>query len=129
MTYIHFKAEGEVEFRGLLYIPKKPIRSLTHMEEKTRKDLVRLYVRRVLVTDTVEDGLLPAWLSMIVGIVDSDDLPINVSRETLQQSKSLTAIKKKLLRKALEAIKMMMDKEPYEQEEDDPRKPGSQFLE
>jgi len=128
LTYIHFKAEGEVEFRGLLYIPKKPIRSLTHMEEKTRKDLVRLYVRRVLVTDTVEDGLLPAWLSMIVGIVDSDDLPINVSRETLQQSKSLTAIKKKLLRKALEAIKMMMDKEPYEQEEDDPRKPGSQFL-
>ncbi|KAJ8904741.1 hypothetical protein NDN08_001257 [Rhodosorus marinus] len=128
LTYIHFKAEGDVEFRGLLYIPKKPIRSLTHVEEKTRKDLVRLYVRRVLVTDTVEDGLLPAWLSMIVGIVDSDDLPINVSRETLQQSKSLTAIKKKLLRKALEAIKIMMDKEPYEPEKDDPRKPGSQFL-
>eukprot|EP00189_Rhodosorus_marinus_P008855 CAMPEP_0184753208 /NCGR_PEP_ID=MMETSP0315-20130426/43981_1 /TAXON_ID=101924 /ORGANISM="Rhodosorus marinus, Strain UTEX LB 2760" /LENGTH=869 /DNA_ID=CAMNT_0027232577 /DNA_START=71 /DNA_END=2681 /DNA_ORIENTATION=- len=128
LTYIHFKAEGDVEFRGLLYIPKKPIRSLTHVEEKARKDLVRLYVRRVLVTDTVEDGLLPAWLSMIVGIVDSDDLPINVSRETLQQSKTLTAIKKKLLRKSLEAIKIMMDKEPYEPEEDDPRKPGSQFL-
>lgn len=119
LTYIHFKAEGDVTFRGLLYIPKEPLRPLTDVNnEETQKQLVKLYVKRVLVTENVENGLLPSWLSFVIGIVDSDDMPINISRETLQESKTLKAIKTKLLRKALEALKKLMDEEASKDEKD-----------
>eukprot|EP00188_Purpureofilum_apyrenoidigerum_P006224 Plantae.Rhodophyta-Purpureofilum_apyrenoidigerum.ctg9291.p1 GENE.Plantae.Rhodophyta-Purpureofilum_apyrenoidigerum.ctg9291~~Plantae.Rhodophyta-Purpureofilum_apyrenoidigerum.ctg9291.p1 ORF type:complete len:806 (-),score=212.83 Plantae.Rhodophyta-Purpureofilum_apyrenoidigerum.ctg9291:639-3056(-) len=116
LSYIHFKAEGDVDFKGLLYIPKEPLRPLVDTsDDMAKKHLVKLYVKRVLVTDTIENGLLPSWLSFIVGIVDSDDLPINISRETLQQSKTLQTIQKKLLRKALEALKNLMEEKIREE--------------
>jgi heat shock protein 90kDa beta len=108
MARSHFKGEGEVEFRSILYIPDKPPVGLYNGNAELEKDAIRLYVRRVLVTDTFENGLLPRYLAFLVGIVDSDDLPINVSREMLQKSKTLDIIKRKLVRKALEMMRSLV---------------------
>ena len=93
----HFIAEGEVTFKSLLYVPRvAPSDMLRSYGTKTEN--VRLYVRRVFITDDFKD-MIPSYLSFIRGIVDSDDLPLNVSREDLQQHKLLKVIKKKLVRK------------------------------
>ncbi|GAB0492840.1 hypothetical protein MMPV_004110 [Pyropia vietnamensis] len=105
----HFKAEGDVDFRSILYIPDKPPVNLYNNAE-SEKDAIKMYVRRVLVTDKFEFGLLPRYLGFLIGIVDSDDLPINVSREMLQQSKTLSVIKRKLVRKALDMIRGLSEK-------------------
>lgn len=105
----HFKAEGDVDFRSILYIPDKPPVDLYNNAE-SEKDAIKMYVRRVLVTDKFEFGLLPRYLGFLIGIVDSDDLPINVSREMLQQSKTLSVIKRKLVRKALDMIRGLSEK-------------------
>lgn len=116
----HFKGEGDVEFRSILYIPDRPPVGLYSGAQEEEKDAIRLYVRRVLVTDRFEYSLLPRYLAFLVGIVDSDDIPINVSREMLQQSKIIEVIKRKLVRKALEMIKGLtkQDKEEEEEKED-----------
>jgi heat shock protein beta len=101
-TWIHFKAEGEVEFRGFLFVPDDATGLYDAYNEK--KAGIRLYVRKVLIQDDFED-LLPKYLNFIKGIVDSDDLPLNVNREALQESKILQVIKKKVVRKALEMLK------------------------
>jgi heat shock protein 90kDa beta len=121
MARSHFKGEGEVEFRSILYIPDKPPVGLySGHGNDLEKDAIRLYVRRVLVTDTFEEGLLPRYLAFLVGIVDSDDLPINVSREMLQKSKTLDIIRRKLVRKALEMMKSLVkqDEEATEEKEE-----------
>jgi len=97
MYYTHFKAEGDVEFNSLLYVPKEL--PYGFFEKKAPNDL-KLYVKRVFITDDFEN-LLPSYLGFIKGIVDSDDLPLNVSREMLQQDKTLSVIKKKLTRKII----------------------------
>lgn len=108
MAKSHFRGEGEVEFRSILYIPDKPPVDLYGGHAELEKDAIRLYVRRVLVTDSFEQGLLPRYLAFLVGIVDSDDLPINVSREMLQKSKTLDIIRRKLVRKALDMMKSLV---------------------
>ena len=74
------------------------------------QDRIKMYVRRVFITDDFDD-MMPKYLSFIRGIVDSDDLPLNVSRETLQQHKLLKVIKKKLVRKALDMVKKLSEEE------------------
>jgi heat shock protein beta len=103
MIYSHFTAEGEVTFKSILYVPKaSPFDLFSNYNKKI--DAIKLYVRRVFITDNFEE-MMPKYLSFIRGVVDSDDLPLNVSRETLQQSKLLKVIKKKLVRKALDMLK------------------------
>lgn len=111
LAKIHFVAEGEVTFKSLLFIPKvQPSDSFNRYG--TKADNIKLYVRRVFISDKFTD-LMPNYLSFIRGIVDSDDLPLNISRENLQQHKLIKVIKKKLIRKVLDMIKKI-SKEDYE---------------
>lgn len=102
--WIHFKAEGEVEFRSIIYIPQEA--GNLYDDYNNRRAGVKLYVRKVLIQDDFED-LLPRYLNFIKGVVDSDDLPLNVSRETLQQHKILKVMSKKVVRKVLEMLRKM----------------------
>mmetsp|Transcript_14546 Transcript_14546/g.20651 ORF Transcript_14546/g.20651 Transcript_14546/m.20651 type:complete len:684 (+) Transcript_14546:1-2052(+) len=112
---IHFVAEGEVTFRSLLYIPEKAD-PMTQDSKEMRKSGVKLYVRRVLISDEFDD-FLPRYMNFIKGVVDSDDLPLNVSRETLAQSRVLKVMSKKLVRKVLDMLRKMSNAE--EKDEDD----------
>jgi heat shock protein beta len=104
---IHFTAEGEITFRSILYVPKKaPSGLYDKFYEKSTS--LRLYVRRVLISDEFED-FLPRYLNFVKGVVDSEDLPLNVSRETLAQSRVLKVMAKKITRKVLEMLKRMAD--------------------
>lgn len=103
-SWIHFKAEGDVEFKSILYIPAEALNLYDNYNE--RKAGIRLYVRKVLIQDDFED-LLPRYLNFIRGVVDSDDLPLNVSRETLQQHRILKIMGKKLVRKVLELLRKL----------------------
>merc|ERR1711871_99749 len=115
LSWIHFRAEGEIEFKSILYIPKAaPYDMYDNYYGKASG--MRLYVRKVLITDEFED-LMPRYLSFIRGVVDSDDLPLNVSRETLQQHKVLRVMGKKLTRKALEMLRKLSQKAQKEKEE------------
>ncbi|CAI5448364.1 unnamed protein product [Caenorhabditis angaria] len=105
LGHVHFNAEGEVSFRSILYVPKKSPNDMFQNYGKIVEN-IKLYVRRVFITDDFAD-MLPKYLSFIRGIVDSDDLPLNVSRENLQQHKLLKVIKKKLVRKVLDMLKKL----------------------
>merc|ERR1711983_754989 len=110
LTYTHFVAEGEVTFKSLLFVPvNQPNENF--QKYGTTDELIKLYVRRVFITDDFQD-MMPNYLSFVRGVVDSDDLPLNVSRETLQQHKLLKVIKKKLVRKTLDMIKKI-DEDKY----------------
>lgn len=126
-SWIHFKAEGEVEFKSIIYVPKEA--NNLYDEYQTRKAGMRLYVRKVLIQDDFED-LLPRYLNFIRGVVDSDDLPLNVSRETLQQHKILRVMSKKLIRKVLEMLrKLAAGKKKLESEDDEDEEDESEALE
>ncbi|KAH0616982.1 hypothetical protein JD844_028518 [Phrynosoma platyrhinos] len=108
MTYIHFTAEGEVTFKSILFVPTTAPRGLFDEYGSKKSDFIKLYVRRVFITDDFHD-MMPKYLNFIKGVVDSDDLPLNVSRETLQQHKLLKVIRKKLVRKTLDMIKKIAE--------------------
>merc|ERR1712167_558502 len=134
LAYTHFNAEGEIEFKSILFLPKKaPFDMMDNYH--TKKSEVKLFVRRVLVAEKFEE-LLPRYLNFVRGVVDSDDLPLNVSREQLQQNKIMKVISKKLVRKVLELMKRLAkeddtgetddedddEKEEKEEKEDDEEK-------
>lgn len=113
MAWSHFTAEGDVEFKAVLYVPPKAPHDLYESYYNDNKANVKLYVRRVFISDEF-DELLPKYLNFLKGIVDSDTLPLNVSREMLQQHSSLKTIKKKLIRKALDMIRKIAEEDPDE---------------
>merc|ERR1712113_1225193 len=117
LAYTHFNAEGEIEFKSILFLPKKaPFDMMDNYW--TKKSEVKLFVRRVLVADKF-DELLPRYLNFVRGVVDSDDLPLNVSREQLQQNKIMKVISKKLVRKVLELMKKLAKEEESGDDEDE----------
>lgn len=113
LYHIHFSAEGEIEFKCLIYIPSKA--PSVNDQLFTKQTSVKLYVRRVLVADEFVE-FLPRYMSFVKGVVDSDDLPLNVSREQLQQNKVLKAISKRIVRKILDTFrKLYTDGKKYKE--------------
>eukprot|EP00440_Ansanella_granifera_P031423 gb/GFBE01034117.1/.p1 GENE.gb/GFBE01034117.1/~~gb/GFBE01034117.1/.p1 ORF type:complete len:751 (+),score=279.26 gb/GFBE01034117.1/:1-2253(+) len=111
LTTTHFKVEGQIEFRALVFIPSTMPFELTRDMFSPEGRAMRLYVKRVFINDKFED-LVPRWLTFARGVVDSEDLPLNVGREILQKSRTLKIIRKRVVRKVLDTIDDLREKDP-----------------
>ncbi|KAK4479842.1 hypothetical protein RD792_015385 [Penstemon davidsonii] len=113
LAHAHFTTEGEVEFRSVLYIPgMAPLNNEDVINPKTKN--IRLYVKRVFISDDFDGELFPRYLSFVKGVVDSDDLPLNVSREILQESRIVRIMRKRLVRKTFDMIQDLSESENKE---------------
>lgn len=113
LAYTHFTTEGEVEFRSVIYIPgMAPMNNEDVVNPKTKN--IRLYVKRVFISDDFDGELFPRYLSFVKGVVDSNDLPLNVSREILQESRIVRIMRKRLVRKTFDMIQELADSENKE---------------
>ncbi|KAG6759731.1 hypothetical protein POTOM_036220 [Populus tomentosa] len=113
LAYTHFTTEGEVEFRSVLYIPGMgPLNNEDVINPKTKN--IRLHVKRVFISDDFDGELFPRYLSFVRGVVDSDDLPLNVSREILQESRIVRIMRKRLVRKAFDMVQDLSESENKE---------------
>ncbi|KAE9595703.1 hypothetical protein Lal_00030794 [Lupinus albus] len=113
LAHTHFTTEGEVEFRSILYVPGMgPLNNEEVVNPKTKN--IRLYVKRVFISDDFDGELFPRYLSFVKGVVDSNDLPLNVSREILQESRIVRIMRKRLVRKAFDMIQDISESENKE---------------
>jgi len=127
LAYTHFKAEGQVEFKSIIYIPGKSPADLFNFDKQIQG--LQLFVKKVYITDRMKE-YIPRYLNFIKGVIDSEDLPLHISRQELQRSSFLNMIKNKIVSRILKLLQELSEEEKRENEEkkkeDEEKKEGEE---